>query len=77
MKFDYGNQKEADREVIAGLYWMDNDPTSGEQALCIKTEDPNKYIWMYYDGSISVQSGGFDEGAIKKFYKGDLITITF
>ena len=78
MKFEYKDQKEADREVVAELYWMNDDPSSGEQALCIKTEDPHMFIWMYSDGSISVQSSVvFGEGAIKKFYKGDKITITF
>ena len=78
MKFEYKDQKEADREVVAELYWMNDDPSSGEQALCIKTEDPYVFIWMYSDGSISLQLRvGFGEGAIKKFYKGDKITITF
>lgn len=78
MKFEYEDQKEVDREVIAELYWMDDDPTSGEQALCIKTEDPHVFVWVYWDGSISVQRVvGFGGGAIKKFYKGDKITITF
>ena len=78
MKFEYKDQKEADREVVAELYWMEDDPSSGEQALCIKTEDPHVFIWMYYDGSISLQLRvGFGEGVIKKFYKGDKITIKF
>lgn len=76
MKFEYVDQEEEEREVIAELYWMDQGEP-GEHALCIKTEEKGKFLWMYYDGSISVQSVGFDESAIKQFYKGDKITITF
>ena len=78
MKFDYEEEKTEDREVIAQLYWLNGDPDAGEQALCIKTNDPNKFIWMYTTNpKITVQSTRFAKGAIKKFYKGDKITITF
>lgn len=74
MEFKY---QETKSEMVAALYEYNN---SSLHCLCIRTEDPRKWVWMYPDGTINVQSVGFgDAGSypLKKFYAGDEITIKF
>lgn len=73
MKFEY--DKEEDRGgVVAELYEYDGGP---ELCLCVKAQS-NRYVWFYHNETlVSVQDGGFDDSPVKKFYRGDKITITF
>lgn len=77
-KFTYEEKKEPKREQVAALHLFDDGP---KLCLVIKTSNPDEFLWMYEDGGCSVQSmglsGGRGEEPVKKFYRGDSITITF
>ena len=75
MKFDFNKDPYEDLNVVAEAYYMNDDPGSGV-CLCVKASE-EEYIWFYQDGEVSVQENSFDKNPIKKFYKGDSITITF
>ena len=77
-KFTYDDLREPEREQVAALHLFDGGP---RLCLVMKTNDPNKFVWMYEDGDCYIQStsldGSDDEPPVKKFYRGDSITITF
>lgn len=77
MEFKYKQDIKDDKDVVAAIYKFDG---GSSLCLCIKTEDPNKYIWIYEKDRVpTIQSVGFSESSepIKKFYKGDEITLKF
>ena len=73
MMFEY--DEEEDRgEVVAELYEFSGDP---ELCLCVKAQS-GKFIWFYHNSMPIIQRSGFSgNDPIKKFYRGDKITITF
>ena len=79
MKFDYEENTEEKLPHVASLYLFAGGP---ELCLAVKTSMTNgKVVWFYEDGEISVKPSPFldsddEEGLVKKFYKGDKITIT-
>lgn len=75
MKFEYDGAVETARKPVAWLYRI---ASSGDALrLCVATNDPDRFIWMYYDGYITIQSAGPFGEPLKVFYEGDPITITF
>lgn len=73
MKFDYKQHDVVDRECIAFIDDVGD--------LCIRVCDGFVYF-LKDDSSFSSEDDSFenhmyDNGAIRKFYKGDKITITF
>ena len=76
MKFEYNKTFEEVRKPIAWLFKMESFNTN-ELALCISTTNPEKFIWMYSDGDITLQPTGPSGEALKTFYEGDSLTITF
>ena len=75
MKFEYNKTV-----PIAWLYWMEpsvNTFNTDDLALCIITTDSEKFIWMYSDGDITVQTTKPEGEVLKTFYEGDSLTITF
>jgi hypothetical protein len=76
MKFEFNKEKDKG-EVVACLMLFDGGP---KLCLAIRTADPNKFVWMYEDGDILVQSVPIkprDSDVVRTFYRGDKITITF
>jgi hypothetical protein len=74
-------KQEPTKEPIAILGYMSG--YKNRFFLAIKTDNPEKYIWLYsgYSNSnITVQSCSFrdisEENIIRKFYEGDEITFT-
>ena len=80
MKFDY----EEKNDWVAALYYFNGGPS---KCLQIKTANPFKDIWVYEHNetftiipqlpSLEGRVESHDENLIRKFYKGDSITITF
>ena len=83
MKFEYGKTVDKERKPVAWLYRMEPPPYLAhrdrvdELALCIATTDPERFIWAYSDGEFTVQSTPPTGEALKVFYEGDSLTITF
>ena len=77
MKFDYTSNTGEIRKPVAWLFKMESISTQEEFTLCIATTNPEKFIWMYEDGDITIQNTKPNSGYKKKFYPGDSITITF
>ena len=77
MKFEYKDKSEDTRKPVAWLFKMKQ--SKDKFALCIATADPNRFIWAYSDGMFTVQQAAppDDEEALKVFFKGDSVTITF
>jgi hypothetical protein len=76
MKFGYEKDDKLG-PVMASLMLFDGGP---KMCLCIKTEDPNRFIWMYEDGDITLQSLPLKpqgKDVVKNFYRGDTLTLTF
>lgn len=75
MKFAYETPEEDRGPVVAELFHMEGE--FDEICLNIHTEH-DKVLTLYYDGSTLVQPEfDYGETSIKKFYKGDTISITF
>ena len=79
MKFDYEKPEEEERECVAFITHMHGKPD--KHVLCIRNTmaDVNSTkaaLWIYYDGGTQLYNWQ-PEFAIKKFYEGDTVTITF
>lgn len=78
MKFEYTPEVEETREVVAELFHMTGEP----KQVCLNIHHTHSSVrevtTIYYDGQVFSQDA-FDTGNcnIKKFYKGDTITMTF
>ena len=77
MKFEYDKEPQETRKPIAWLYRMESPFSGDDFALCISTSDPDRFIWAYNDGDFTVQWTRPDGEALKTFYEGDSLTITF
>lgn len=76
MKLSYNNKVSEDRKVMAEVFHMEGDKS--EVCLNIYHSDPSKVTTIYYDGDTVVQVPfSIGKCSIKKFYKGDSVTITF
>jgi hypothetical protein len=77
-KFTYDKVQEVEREHVASIFLFDGGP---QVCLVIKTDEKDKFLWMYEDGDNFISnvglSGNTGEPPLKKFYRGDSITITF
>jgi hypothetical protein len=77
-RFTFDDLREPEREHVASVFLFDGGP---QFCLVMKTADPERFLWMYEDGDTYLQDVGLDgvgcEEPIKKFYRGDSITITF
>ena len=76
MKFEYTPEVEETREVVAELFHMVGEPKKA--CLNLYKTGSGEVVTIYYDGGVVIQRP-FTIGpeSIKKFYKGDTITITF
>lgn len=77
MEFKYNQDIKDDKDVVAAIYKFNGGPSL---CLCIRTEDPNKCIWIYEKDRLpTIQSVGFPDSSEPgiKFYKGDEITLKF
>lgn len=74
-KFDYGKSA-PDKECVAYICAFNDDPN--REVLVLKNTDKlGKHTYIYDDGDILTQDIDCEDEAIKKFYKGDSVTITF
>jgi len=78
MEFNF-NTDEDRGECVAYLFHMDGEP---EEISLAVYQDDGKVITFYYDGGIFCQEDFLEDvttsgSLIKKFYKGDSVTITF
>ena len=76
MKFDYKESEAEGPEAKAFLHLFNGGP---ELCLAVKTNNPDKVVWFYENGDTLVQPSYTLDGCdlVKKFYKGDTITLTF
>lgn len=77
MKFEYKDTFLQKPEAVAALFTMEDN--ENEHCLCLRTEFSDEFVWLYEGGEIftndtSIESQG---KAVKYFYPGDSITITF
>ena len=78
MKFEYNRETDEPRKPVAWLYRMQGPFSEDDDlALCITTDNPDRFIWAYSGGDITVQWTRPSGEALKTFYEGDSITITF
>ena len=80
MKFLYSEKSEESRKPVAWLYRMEAPAyhdVGDDLALCIATSVPERFIWAYSDGEFTVQTTPPTREALKVFYEGDSLTITF
>ena len=77
MKFEYDKETDEPRKPIAWVFEMETSFNTDDLALCITTTNPEKFLWMYSDGYVTVQSAKPEGIPLKVFYEGDSITITF
>jgi hypothetical protein len=76
MKFEYNFDKDDPRKPSAILYEFNGGP---ELCLAIDAQE-GKTVWLYHNSLPSIQRTDpykTHENAVKKFYPGDKITITF
>lgn len=74
-KFDYGKSA-PDKNCVAYICQFNGDPE--RQVLVLKnTDNHGKHTYIYEDGDILTQNVDCEDESIKKFYKGDSVTITF
>lgn len=77
MKFTCDKPEET-REVVAYLFKLPGD--EDQVGLCIKDKFGDT-LWIHHDGYIRKCDGSLwqpeDDWAIKRFYEGDSVTITF
>ena len=80
MKFIYDTAPDESRKPVAWLYCMvglSYLDYGDDLALCIATMDPERFIWAYSDGEFTIQTTPPEGEALKVFYEGDSLTITF
>ena len=77
MKFEYDKTVGKERKPVAWLYRMEGSFGPDDLALCIATTDNERFIWVYSDGDITIQQTKPSGEALKVFYEGDSLTITF
>ena len=80
MKFEYDKTVEEVRKPVAWLYRMEGPSyldLVDDLALCIATTVPERFIWAYSDGEFTIQTSPPTGEALKVFYEGDSLTITF
>jgi len=75
MNFEFDPEEITEETVVAEAYYMAGSNT--EKVICMKTTDPNLFVWLYEDGTIDIQSTPFQKDPIKQFRRGDKITIQF
>ena len=77
MKFEYDKTVEEVRKPVAWLYRMEGSFDPDDLALCITATGNESFIWMYSDGDITIQQTKPSGEALKVFYEGDSLTLTF
>ena len=80
MKFEYDKTVDKERKPVAWLYRMEGPSYldyGDDLALCISTSAPERFIWAYSDGEFTIQTTPPTGEALKVFYEGDSLTITF
>ena len=70
-KFSYEDREE---ECVAFICLLEGDP---DQPILVLKNMTGKQTFIYHYGDISTRDVDWEEDAIKKFYPGDSVTITF
>ena len=62
-------------KCVAYLCYLDDNPE--EPILVLKNTNSKQHTYIYHDGDIMTQDVDCEKGAVRKFYSGDFVTITF
>lgn len=62
-------------KCVAYLCYLDDNPE--EPILVLKNTNSKQHTYIYHDGDIMTQDVDCEKNAVRKFYSGDFVTITF
>ena len=71
-KFNFDRRKD---KCVAYICYLDDNPE--EPILVLKDTARAEHTYIYHDGDILTQGVDCEKDAVRKFYSGDFVTITF